>query len=792
MHEIINTKKLKVVFHEKSGTYDIYGADNRLVVKNAYCELATVQGKHLSINRQSSFMTFPYAGQLGDGFRTRIEFESEPEEAMHLQLDLITYKNLPFITAEFIVTNNSDKPIEIVHVSPMSTYVNNDSGVFIADTPENALIFENGLGPTLEFFLRSFNAREESESSMMEFLYAKDDMSKNLLVGLISLEDYFSEVVSNDEEDEGIVIDDREAIAEWRCVLNFPFPKKLMHLDTISSGKWVIMVDSDDGFSALETYADLIRKQNHINLWKYEVPHGWNSWGNPVKEYRDLSYVTQINEQIILNSLDAAEEHLKRFGLKYWQLDSGWMQNDILMPDHIMEDRFPHGMKHIADKIHEKGIKAGIWINPFNVGVNSPLVKEKQSEGWFAEPDPTFPIHDKSWRALDLTVPGAQDYLRHVIRKVVKEWGFDMLKVDFAYHNMCASEYSNSTKTNSQVHRLGWKIIREEAGEDIFIYGIGGPLALHMGYLNGERISLDTLPVWHDEGVPQNMFDVPQTGGSVCYNYRTMVRRYFLNGRVWYNHLDCLCFRPSLERDETMMLANAMALLGGIFKIGDKITQMKAQDLAVIQKMLPIYKGYCRPVDLFEKMLPEIINLPVEKEYLQWNVVGVFNWGVNKNLITGEDMLEQEKDIKVVFESLGLDPEEKYHIYDFWNHKYLGRFQNSVDIHLKPHVSKLLGIHRDQKRPQFLSSNRHITQGGIGVNNVHWNEESKVLRCEMDVVRDFEHMVTFHVPSNHKLKEISIEGIDEFTDSLNQDVLNIRFNIDNSPKMTSTIIKLNF
>ena len=83
---------------------------------------------------------------------------------------------------------------------------------------------------------------------------------------------------------------------------------------------------------------------------------------------------------------------------------------------------------------------------------------------------------------------------------------------------------------------MGYKIIREEAGPNILIYGIGGPIGLHWGDVDGERLTLDTLPRWGEES---NM-GVAVSG--VLPSYYCLARRYFLNNRIWFNHMDLLCF----------------------------------------------------------------------------------------------------------------------------------------------------------------------------------------------------------------------------------------------------------
>jgi hypothetical protein len=455
-----------------------------------------------------------------------------------------------------------------------------------------------------------------------------------------------------------------------------------------------------------------------------------------------------------LQNLEVAAKQLKRFGLSYFQLDSGYSTNEFMNVFEVDSKRFPHGMKYIADQIHNKGLKAGIWINPFNMGKQSKFFLDPKNANWYPEPDGAFPIKS-AWRNIDISIPAAQEYVRQYIRKVVKEWGFELLKADFTYLVMAARKYWNEKMTSAQILRLGYKILKEEAGPDTFLFGIGGPVGLHWGDVDGERISLDTLPRWGKD------HEIGNELSGIVPSYRTFARRYFYHNRIWLNHLDCLSFRQSLKWEESLCLATAMALLGGIFKIGDKLVDMTADQFAVVQRMLPIYRSGARPLDLFRTLIPEILALPIQKPAIKWHVVGVFHWGSNKDLMTDQPMPENEKEIRFAFTELGLDSTIPIHVFDFWNERYLGSFHESFGVKLLPHHCGLYSFHPDQGHPQYLSNNRHLTQGAIEIGDIIWNMAEMSLTGTLKLVENFEHIMYFYVPPNFKLKTIQFGEITE-------------------------------
>lgn len=85
-----------------------------------------------------------------------------------------------------------------------------------------------------------------------------------------------------------------------------------------------------------------------------KTPMGWNSWN---------TFGQNIDEQLIRDSADAlVRTGLKDAGYEYVVIDDCWSLrervNGKLTPD---PKKFPSGMKALADYIHEKGLKFGMY-----------------------------------------------------------------------------------------------------------------------------------------------------------------------------------------------------------------------------------------------------------------------------------------------------------------------------------------------------------------------------------------------------------------------------------------------
>ena len=84
-------------------------------------------------------------------------------------------------------------------------------------------------------------------------------------------------------------------------------------------------------------------------------PMGWNSWN---------TFGPDINAAVVCETADKIVElGLKDCGYEYVVIDDIWMmperdENDRLVPN---PEKFPDGMKAVADYVHSKGLKFGIY-----------------------------------------------------------------------------------------------------------------------------------------------------------------------------------------------------------------------------------------------------------------------------------------------------------------------------------------------------------------------------------------------------------------------------------------------
>lgn len=102
-------------------------------------------------------------------------------------------------------------------------------------------------------------------------------------------------------------------------------------------------------------------------------PMGWNSWN---------TFGTRISEELVKKTADQmVSSGMRDAGYVYLVLDDGWMMHkrDSITGDLVADPvKFPSGMKAVADYVHSKGLKFGLY----NCGGTMTCAKYPGSHGY--------------------------------------------------------------------------------------------------------------------------------------------------------------------------------------------------------------------------------------------------------------------------------------------------------------------------------------------------------------------------------------------------------------------------
>ncbi|HKK45743.1 MAG TPA: glycoside hydrolase family 27 protein [Balneolaceae bacterium] len=155
-------------------------------------------------------------------------------------------------------------------------------------------------------------------------------------------------------------------------------------------------------------------------------PMGWNSWNH---------FGCHINEDIIKQTADAmVESGMKEAGYEYVVIDDCWMDDHRDSNGRLTNDpkRFPHGMKWLADYVHSKGLKLGIYSSAGTKtcqGLPASLDHEQTDAKTFAEWGIDYLKYDNCYnqdRPLQERYTAMHNALKSVNRSIVFsicEWG---------------------------------------------------------------------------------------------------------------------------------------------------------------------------------------------------------------------------------------------------------------------------------------------------------------------------------------------------------------------------------
>lgn len=157
---------------------------------------------------------------------------------------------------------------------------------------------------------------------------------------------------------------------------------------------------------------DISPVDDHMGIFFNEY---CTTWGNPTFE----------NVKKIADKLEGK-------GIQYLVIDSGWYGKmdgwwNCIGDWDVNEEKFPGGMKPIADYIRSKGMIPGLWFELESIAHMSEHYNDKEhlitKDG--------LPLTGAGRRFWDLEDPWVIDYLSERVIKLLKGCGFGYLKVDY-------------------------------------------------------------------------------------------------------------------------------------------------------------------------------------------------------------------------------------------------------------------------------------------------------------------------------------------------------------------------
>jgi len=766
--------KLSVSFDKEKGTYSIFRNGDVPLVLNARLELLI---RDKVINCSGSDFTIKltkdsFTNKLGSGDELIVHFR--PAGQMQVAVDLIvrTYETIALTSIEAVVTNQSEEDLELLEISPLVTDHSAGSGFFFSPKIEDLRLLCYGLGECGDLYILK-NEIMEANSFWNLALY-DPAASLGLTIGSLEFQQTETEIVmTSGPESEKV-----KGLAGFKLAINSSTNKKntgryfktrektllpggwrkdgmkegwyetqdkhgqylLASGAEITTGQIAFILDSSP-HQTLENWAVYTQQINEIELNR-PISCGWSSWPE---------FFRNINETKILNIAKVAKKNqLQDFGFDMIQLDDGFQK---LFGDWDGNVYFPHGMKWLSDEIKKLGFQSGIWTGPYTISLNHEIAEKKPE--WLFH-DGSGKIREDSYfnifpaYSLDVTHPEARDWFTGMFSEMSSDWGYSMFKLDLPGAFLSPNIYSNPYITKTEAYRDALRALRKGVGEEATILNLG-PLS-SAGLVDETRINQDIGASWKIYTDPRN------TG-------RAVPKRYYLHNRLFRLDADHVVVRDPLTIDQARVLASNVAMSGGVVLAGDDLTKLPKNRMNIIKQVMPPYGEAARPVDLFETNDPMISSLEVNRDFENWHVLSVASWDQQTMVSRRVDLAEA-----------GLNADTEYLAFEFWEQKFLGKVSGELELELRPTSVKVVSLREITGHPQIIGTNRHITMGGVELENISWNPDDHSLTGILKGGREHTFSLSIYVPSGFKLKEASANNTSSKITHLNSGL--IRLDID--------------
>ena len=481
-------------------------------------------------------------------------------------------------------------------------------------------------------------------------------------------------------------------------------------------------------------------------------PAGWCSW---------YYYLNRITEKEAVRNTDWLAEHLRQFGCQWVQIDDTWQGRGDGWGNNrdwfvTCKRDFPHGMKFLADYIRAKGFRPGIWCIPFSQS-DTKLYKRQPglfvhrpdggSPGERSTPLPYEWMHPVSERmfewsgryVIDPTGRAGDRYLRKLFEMLCNEWGYQYVKIDaqsampgiYADHRQ---RLADSSLDGEQVYRRGLDIIKGVMGRDKFLLNCGAAWA-SAGQCEGIRIGGDVQASW----------------AGVVTAAECTLRWLWLNTLAFYTDPDVVCVREPLSYEQARAWAVLAGITGQLLMTSDKMYELPEERVELLRRILPV--ADIHPMELYPmhtKVWPGVFDLKVDLPGVGlWDVVACFNWSTT-----------DARKVELTPQRLGLEAGE-YLWQDVWARALRQPTDGKLTLEIPPCSCRVLSVWPRRDHPQFIGTNRHLTQGAVDVVAVEWDAKALKIRGRSNVVGGDAYRVYMHAPKGYRAVSKAVEQYGE-------------------------------
>jgi alpha-galactosidase len=351
---------------------------------------------------------------------------------------------------------------------------------------------------------------------------------------------------------------------------------------------------SEDGQSPYAACQAFCQRMSHRSSYPDRPIYGFNTW------YYTYGKITRAS---VLGDAELCARLASRIGAgaprPFMVIDDGWNKNGSsdynggpFAPNEDFAD-----MAEVARQIRKIGCEPGIWVRPLLVLPE--LCPEIDEDSYSMQPD-----GPKHGRFLDPTTPGAQNYIRKLIRGLAAD-GYRLIKHDFTCPDLMGPDFlqpnltrpgwhwHDESKTNAQVCKELYTLI-QEAANGAYIIGCNIYNHLAVGIHDIVRSGCDTSG--HHWEITRD------------YGINTLAFRSYQNKAFFMTDADCAAFTDRVPTELNLQFSELLSMSDSAFFISAAPGILNEQDEQRLMQM------FCRitrrgsdlePVDWLDRRVPE-------------------------------------------------------------------------------------------------------------------------------------------------------------------------------------------
>jgi len=435
--------------------------------------------------------------------------------------------------------------------------------------------------------------------------------------------------------------------------------------------------------------------------WQPSVA-GWTSW---------YAFFDRVTQDDIHRTADVVSEMLLPFGYRYLQIDDGYQQQPIGLPDHWLHtnDKFPGGLDDLRRYIGSRGLDAGIWTN----------VSFQDSAAAWAHPEYFVRSADGrpargNWvgYVMDASSAETMDSLVTPVYSALRQMGWTYFKLDALRHlryegyNSHAEYFSQSGLNREEVFRSFVRQVREAIGRDAYLLACWGIRPELIGLVDGMRVG--------DDG----------------FGYGSFAQYNSFNNVVWRNDPDHI----EIHRADGYKAATLTTLTGSVLMLTDQPEVYRSARVEAARRTAPVLftrPGQLydvdpsrssllgeagtqlsgsgpRPFDADQREVVSLYQLDIARPFEQWTVLA----------------RTRSNPSAIPLAELGLVPQTDYLAFEFWTRRFLGAVRDTLSPGpIDPRFEvQVICLRQRVAHPQLLGTSRHVTCGGPDLSDIAWRE----------------------------------------------------------------------